>query len=102
MHYCCMIAQGKQDPACIAPMPGVDIDWGCVSPEVSKAACEAMMQGYGIVFPAALQSRHTQRLAIDMTITGFHLSGQDLWDYGKSFGVVKLVSDPPHWSSDGH
>ena len=26
----------------------------------------------------------------------------DLAAVGKTFGVIKLVSDPPHWSDDGH
>ena len=31
-------------------------------------------------------------------------SGQnpELIQVGKSFGVLKLASDPPHWSDDGH
>ena len=27
---------------------------------------------------------------------------QDLWPVGASYGVHKLPSDAPHWSSDGH
>jgi hypothetical protein len=65
---------------------------------------------------AVLVSRHTQKRAIDMTISGVvgksinDASGKataikslkDLNAVGKSYGVVKLVSDPPHWSDDGH
>jgi hypothetical protein len=29
-------------------------------------------------------------------------SNPDLIAVGRSFGVVKLPSDPPHWSDDGH
>lgn len=80
------------------------------------------MAAYQIAFPAALTSRHTQRRAIDMTIswkgtlkiTDFNGqahaistgprngSNPQLIMVGKTFGVVKLVSDPPHWSDDGH
>jgi hypothetical protein len=81
-----------------------------------------MMAGYQIKFPAALESRHTQRRAIDMTI-GWNgtlnirdFNGQahaiasgpqngsnsQLIAVGATFGVIKLVTDPPHWSDDGH
>ena len=29
-------------------------------------------------------------------------SNPELIQVGKTFGVIKLVSDPPHWSDDGH
>ena len=81
-----------------------------------------MMAGYQIQFPAALESRHTQRRAVDMTIgwngtltiTDFNGashaiasgpcsgSNTELIAVGATFGVIKLVSDPPHWSDDGH
>jgi len=102
MHYAGLIVWSKQDPALIPPMEGVDIQWDLGTPEATHAAAGAMVTAYGIKYPAALASRHTQRLAIDCTISGFHLTGQALWDMGKSFGVIKLVSDPPHWSRDGH
>ena len=40
-----------------------------VGVSASRAAARAMMNVYGIIFPAALVSRHTQRRAIDMTIS---------------------------------
>lgn len=117
MHWCCMIADGGQDPAAVPPKPGVAIDW-CHGADLAaaKAAAQAMRQGYGIVYPAALESRHTQRLAVDMTIrfqgalqvrtgngVGAAVASQgDLVPVGRSYGVFKLLSDPPHWSSDGH
>jgi len=81
-----------------------------------------MMAGYQIQFPAALESRHTQRRAIDMTIgwqgtlnirdfngqthaissSPRNGSNPDLIKVGATFGVIKLASDPPHWSDDGH
>lgn len=89
----------------------------------SKAAGEAMVTGYSIVAQPALNSRHTEGMAIDMTIswretlTLKNKSGNDvvvsttprtgenteLVGVGKSFGVVKatFTGDPPHWSSDG-
>jgi hypothetical protein len=81
-----------------------------------------MTAKYQIRFPAALVSRHTQRRAIDMTIgwkgdltvldfdgashriAGGPRNGSNpaLVAVGRTFGVVKLRSDPPHWSDDGH
>lgn len=122
MHWCCMIGGSGQDPAQIPAMAGVDIDWSCGhNLAQAKAAAQAMMAKYDIQFPAALVSRHTQRRAVDMTIsvpTGATMqpqqgaavnfpegcNGQDsrVVAIGKSFGVIKLASDPPHWSDDGH
>lgn len=129
MHYCCLIAGYRDqsgvfhqiDPSAVPAMAGVDIDWthgGDIG--AARAAAVAMKTAYAIVYPASLESRHTQRLAIDMTIT-VH-AGSTITDangaehqfttqasgmyagviaIGKTFGVIKLVTDPPHWSSDG-
>ena len=123
MHWCCMIGGSGQDPASVAPMAGVNIDWSCGhNPGQAKSAARAMMAKYEIQFPAALVSRHTQRRAIDMTIgwqgtltimdfdgTAHRIAGgprngshPGLIAVGKTFGVIKLPSDPPHWSDDGH
>jgi hypothetical protein len=123
MHWCCMLGQGGQDPAAVPRMPGVDIDWshGGDTPS-ARAAARRMMARYQIEFPTALVSRHTQRRAIDMTIrwkevlriTDFNGvahaidsgprtgSNRRLIEVGATFGVIKLASDPPHWSDDGH
>lgn len=107
MHWCSMIGgQAKADPASVPVMAGVDIQWVLETPSASILAARKMMEAYGIVYPAALVSRHTQRLAIDMTIKDAPVEGDDLYAMGKSFGVIKLplsvLNDPPHWSSDGH
>lgn len=122
MHWSCLIASSGQDPAAVAAFPGVNIDWahgGDVG--AARKAASAMVTGYAIKFPAALVSRHTQRRAIDMniawkgTLTVVDFDGKahaiasaprthmnpELHAVGKSFGVIKLVSDPPHWSDDG-
>jgi hypothetical protein len=131
MHWCCMVAgfapAGSNKitmvkPGDVPPMAGVDIDWTHGGDDTAaRAAAVAMVHAYQIRFPAALASRHTQRRAIDMTIgwqgvltlrdaagnpnsiasgprTG---ANPTLWAIGKTFGVVKLPSDPPHWSDDG-
>jgi len=74
-----------------------------------------MASAYEIVYPPALVSRHTERSAIDMTISGVknkkikNASGtevlikrdSDLHSVGATYGVNKLLSDPPHWSDNG-
>lgn len=116
MHYCTKVAKGEVQASAVPAMAGVAIQWDHGSAEASKTAAEAMRAGYAIVFPPALDSNHTRRLAIDMTISG--LIGKDvnnasdvavpikklsdLNPVGASYGVIKLASDPPHWSSDGH
>src|SRR5512147_1511303 len=118
MHWSCMIAKSGQDPAAVPPVDGVPIDWthGGDLAAARKAAAD-MVARYDIAFPAALVSRHTQRRAIDMTIR-FPLiptivrdaggsersfaAQVDLVPIGRTYGVVKLASDPPHWSDDGH
>lgn len=125
MHWCCLVA-GYYDekqifhrvpPGYVPAMAGVDIDWTCVGNlNAARAAAAEMRKAYGIVYPAALESRHTQRLAIDMTIQfdkPIEVMTKDgdrvlvtqqsgLWAIGATYGVHKLPSDPPHWSSDGH
>lgn len=122
MHHCCKIASGEEQPAVVPAMAGVDIDWthGGNSAAAKQGARE-MMEGYEIQYPAALVSRHTQRRAVDMTIhvpagalirdnTGeVHkfaaaADGQhaDVIHIGATFSVLKLKTDPPHWSDDGH
>ncbi|MDE2183795.1 MAG: peptidoglycan-binding domain-containing protein [Alphaproteobacteria bacterium] len=122
MHWCWLIGHGT-DPGSVQPMEGVGIDWthgGDVS--AARAAAQAMVDAFGLRVQPSLTSRHTQGLAVDMTITwngslaiqdyngamhqitsGPHTgSNLDLVGVGASFGVIKLLSDPPHWSNDGH
>jgi len=122
MHYCYQLANRQIPARAIPPLSGVDIGWVHPSDAESVSAAQAMVAGYGIAFPPVLASRHTQGLAIDMDIAwngdlaiddgkGRRLTvetdprdgeNQALWGIGASFGVIKLASDPPHWSSDGH
>jgi D-alanyl-D-alanine dipeptidase len=116
MHYSSMLSRGKIAAASIPAMAGVDIEWVHPTEADSRVAASAMASGYGIVHPPALTSNHTRRTAIDMTIrnivgktvtdatgTGVSIARlSDLNAVGATFGVMKLVSDPPHWSHDGH
>jgi hypothetical protein len=127
MHYAYRIAREKLDPRDVPARNGVDIEWvhrkenGRIDLVASRNAAEDMVEAYDIVYRPALNSNHTRRLAIDMTISWTDTlsiknargntvdikstprSGQngDLWKVGKSYQVLKLESDPPHWSEDG-
>ncbi|MER3435654.1 MAG: peptidoglycan-binding protein [Leptolyngbya sp. ERB_1_1] len=123
MHYA--VALNNRDIAAwdVPPMIGIDIDWVHYTDAASYQAARDMVIAFDIGSnPAALQSRHTQALAIDWIISwkppmrirngngqtvtvGTPASGNDntiLWDVGASYGVYKLEYDPPHWSVDGY
>lgn len=129
MHYAYEIAKNGFNPASVPEREGIEICWvhrgtdGNVDLPASRAAAQAMVNGYGMAHPAALVSRHTQRLAVDMSITwsgDLTINGADgkavtitstprtgagntsLHGVGAGYGVHKLASDPPHWSDDGN
>lgn len=116
MHYSSKIARGGMKADKVPSMAGVDIDWVHDTNEASVKAAKAMARAYHVVYPPALISRHTERGAIDMTISGIigkKMTGADgkevdikteadLHATGKKFGVIKLLDDEPHWSDDGH
>ncbi|MEP7341315.1 MAG: hypothetical protein ABI977_26530 [Acidobacteriota bacterium] len=121
MHWSFKIARQNFDPNDVPAMPGVDIVWAHENEEQSRAAARNMVAAYGIAFAPALTSNHIRGLAVDMTIgwtgtlnikdatgnvvgIGAPQSGGNpkLQAVGRSYGVIKLVSDPPHWSNDGH
>jgi hypothetical protein len=129
MHYAYVIAREGAAPESVPPMTGVNIQWvhtdgaGHADLAASKAAAQAMVDAYDIVFKPALTSRHIEGNAVDMdiswlnnlaiaksngsiqTITSTPRTGAantDLHQTGASYGVFKLLSDAPHWSSDGH
>ncbi|UJP05318.1 MAG: hypothetical protein LZF61_10880 [Nitrosomonas sp.] len=130
MHYAWEIARNGVNPATVPGMPGVDIEWahklsnGTIDLVKSKQAAEEMIgsSGYNMVQRAALKGRHMEGRAIDMNITwnesliikqkdGSELTidtkprdgtNISLHSVGAGYGVIKLLSDPPHWSDDGH
>jgi hypothetical protein len=115
------VAQGTLAPAAVPPIPGVSIRWDHGDPARSRAAAQAMVDLFDIAYEPALTSRHIQGRAIDMTISwagtlrikdkagrahslGAPRTGDanpELHAVGASYGVIKLLSDPPHWSDDG-
>ena len=126
MHYAWRIAREGLYLAVVPQLEGVDIQWIHPTLKDSYAAAEAMVKAYGIVHRPALTSRHIEGRAIDMNIVfqsclkiaradgaiikiGYEVSSAyvdgnkspELHAVGASYGVHKLVSDPPHWSEDG-
>jgi hypothetical protein len=122
MHWCYYVAKELVSPKKVPKMKGVDINWDHGDDAKSRKAAEQMMSAYHIAYEPALGSRHTEGKAIDMDITwtgtlkikkadgtevsmGAPRNGADnetLHGVGKSYGVIKLKKDAPHWSSDGH
>lgn len=127
MHWSWKIVHGT-DPDSVPSQAGVNIEWVHATPDASIQAARAMVNGYGLqnlrVAPS-LSSRHTQGLAIDMSISwSGNLSISDargrmvaitstprtgmnpnLRTVGASYGVIKYLggaADRPHWSNDGH
>lgn len=130
MHYAWLIVNEGLPPEAVPPHPGVDIQWvhkdhrGKVDLAASRAAAQEMVSAYALKYEPSLTSNHIKGTAIDMTIawlgnlvmrdgrsgavktivssprTG--AENHDLWAVGASYRVIKLASDPPHWSDDGH
>lgn len=121
MHWAWRIARQNYAADNIQQMPGVAINWDHGSPRASKAAAQAMVDAYGMVQIAALNSEHIEGRAIDMTISWQETlaiadrdgvtrriasqprngSNAELVAIGRGYGVIKLLSDPPHWSLHG-
>ncbi|WP_205832899.1 peptidoglycan-binding domain-containing protein [Azohydromonas caseinilytica] len=121
MHYSWKVAKGVVKPGEVPPEPGCDIVWDHGNDAKSRKAAQEMVDLFELVFQPSLTSRHIQGLAIDMsirwpgTITVKTAAGAAvalssprdgsntaLHKVGAGYGVIKLLSDPPHWSSDGH
>ena len=129
MHYAWMIAEEGLSPAAVPPHPNIDIQWvhtdasGNVDLAASRAAAEDMVRGYKLQYEPALDSLHIDGRAIDMTISWIGnlrirdgkgvlvtiastprtgSDNRELHGVGATYGVAKLLSDPPHWSDTGH
>lgn len=116
------IARGIIAPGDAAAIPGCTIRWDHGDLAKSKRGAQEMVDLFGIAFQPALTSLHIQGRAVDMTIgwtgtlkikdssgktqsLGAPRSGEtntDLHKVGATYKVLKLVSDPPHWSDNGH
>jgi hypothetical protein len=128
MHWSFAINAGQVEPDDVPPHDGVEIEWvhrkanGSPDLPASRSAAAAMVHGYNIVHEPSLKSLHIFGKAIDMSISwngalkikqkngaGKTIGSQprsglnhDLWAVGATYGVLKLPTDPPHWSSTGH
>lgn len=122
MHYCWTVANGIDAPGAVPPKPGCAIDWDHGNLAQSRAAAREMVDLFGMAHVAALQGRHIDGHAVDMnvdwsgTLSIADASGQmhalgaprsgetnsGLHAVGATYGVIKLVTDKPHWSIDGH
>jgi hypothetical protein len=127
-HWCWLIGLGKAKASEATEMMGVDIEWDHGEEAASKTGANDMIIHFGLAVPPnstvapALNSNHIAGKAIDMNITwndtikikkkdGTEVSvkfmndmnaNTTLHDVGASYGVKKLTSDAPHWSTDGH
>jgi hypothetical protein len=109
------VSRGLVAPELVPAKERIGIVWDHGDRAASVAAAKAMVEGYGLVHRPSLSSRHIEGRAIDMTIdfpwplevvdgSGRRVwvrNSADLYEVGASYGVHKLVSDPPHWSDDG-
>ncbi len=122
MHYSWVVAKGTLAPAQVPLIPGCGIVWDHGDLAASKQGAQEMVDLFGIAYEPALTSLHIQGRAIDMTIgwtdtltiqdqagqahyLGAPRSGEtntQLHAVGATYGVIKLLSDPPHWSETGH
>ncbi|WP_448663528.1 peptidoglycan-binding domain-containing protein [Sphingomonas sp. CJ20] len=122
MHYSWRVANGSLAPRDVPALPGCPILWDHGTAAASRKGAQEMVDRFAIAFQPSLTSRHIEGRAIDMTIgwtgtiqprdkagtprpLGTPRSGEtntDLHRIGASYGVIKLRSDPPHWSDDGH
>ena len=124
MHYSWKVGHGMIAPDRVPKKAGLDIEWDHGDEDASKEGAMEMVRKFNLVHIASLTSNHIRGLAIDMDITwkgklalGMPLASgiyeipdrpwtgagnRELHLYGERyFGVKKLRSDPPHWSSDG-
>ncbi len=121
MNACWRIAEGSLEPGDVPAIADCDIIWEHDDDGASRSGAKEMVELFGIAFPPSLTSLHIFGRAIDMTIswqgtitiedaTGAlravsaprNGDNKVLQAIGASYGVRKLVKDPPHWSDTGH
>jgi peptidoglycan hydrolase-like protein with peptidoglycan-binding domain len=121
MHYSWKISKGTVNAADVPAKAGCDIIWDHGDVARSRAGAREMVDLFGIVYQPSLTSLHIAGRAIDMNIDwsgtlsikdasgkavslGAPSNGSNtaLHAVGVTYGVRKLLSDPPHWSDNGH
>jgi Putative peptidoglycan binding domain len=121
MHYTWQVSRGNVKPDRVPANDKVEIIWDHGDDKTSQAAAKAMADLFKLRFKPSLTSRHIEGKAIDMDISWkgtLEIAGKDgkkvsigspnngadnddLHKLGADYGVIKLASDPPHWSTDG-
>jgi hypothetical protein len=121
MHYSWQVSRGKVKPDAVPANSKVDIIWDHGDDKASKAGAKAMADLFDLAYKPSLTSRHIEGKAIDMDIAWkgkMEIAGKDgkklsmgspnngadngeLHKLGAGYGVIKMVSDAPHWSTDG-
>ena len=122
MHYSFKLSRAEIQTKHIPKIEGCDIVWDHGNEELSQAAAKEMVELFKAVKEPSLASLHITGKAIDMTIKwsmpitivdghgcevriagpGNGASSAALHKVGASFGVMKLLKDPQHWSINGH
>jgi hypothetical protein len=122
MHYSFKLSKGRIKAKDVPAVDGCDIVWDHGEEKKSQKAAKEMVDLFRIVFQPSLTSLHISGLAIDMNISwtgtmkivdgkgvtreiGAPANGSGnaaLHKVGATYGVNKLLSDAPHWSSTGH
>jgi hypothetical protein len=121
MRHSFLIANGSENPSAVPAEPGVNIVWNHGDLAKSKRAAQEMVNLFVIRFEPSLNSLHMKGQAIDMDIIWsgtltvrakagqfFHIDAPRdgdntiLHTVGASYGVIKLLTDKPHWSATGH
>ncbi len=121
MHYSWKVAKGVIRATDVPAVPDCAIVWDHGSDARSRQGAQEMVDEIGVVFQPSLFSQHIPGLAVDLTITWSGAitvkdatgaavtlsspsdgSNPALHKLGASYGVIKLPTDPPHWSVDGH
>jgi hypothetical protein len=122
MHHSWRVANGDIAPARVPREPEVRIIWDHGNDGASRKAAKEMLDLFQIVYKPSLTSNHIFGTAIDMKIrwtepiTVTNARGREvlidlprndatntvLHAVGATYGVRKLLSDAPHWSTNGH
>ncbi len=123
MHYAAKIDRRQIAPWRVPRLGGVDIDWVHYTNAGSLRAAQDMVDAYDLGGnPVSLRSNHILGRAVDWIITWegtiqvkdargrmipvsspqVGAFNRQLWNVGRSYGVLKLSTDPPHWSSNGY
>lgn len=121
MHYSWKVAKGLFAPKDVPALADLGIRWDHGDLAKSKKGAQEMVDLFDIAFQPSLTSLHIEGRAIDMTIgwngtlavkdakgavqkIGAPRNGEanaQLHAVGASYKVLKLLSDPPHWSETG-